>query len=192
MFTNALKFQREFRQGVFASDNTDHSKVSTITYLYKLLHLLPPEIKRLHIWSDGPTSQFKNRYIAAAMVLLEDLFPLKIVWNFFATSHGKGCVDGLGAVVKHRVRRMILAKKAIVNNATDFVSAFNAEATSIQVTEVSDSEITNVNYELELEFVFANAVNVPNITSFHQLQVKNGKVIGFVTSEEGYDSLQKN
>lgn len=98
-------------------------------------------------------------------------------------------LDGLGAVAKHRVRRMILSRNSIVNCATDFVAAFNEESSLIQVLEVTHSEITNINAELELDYVFDNAVNVPNITSYHQLQVRNGKVIGFVTSKEGYDSI---
>lgn len=119
--------------GVYASDNTDHSKWTVVAFLYKLFLKLPKTVKRLKIWSDGPSSQFKNQFIGAAILLFEKLFPVKITWNFFATSHGKGCVDGLGAATKHRVRRMVLARTAIVNCASDFVSAFNMENSSIDV-----------------------------------------------------------
>lgn len=179
MFTAALLLPKEFRRSVFVSDNTDHSKNTIIVYLYKILLQLPRDVKELYIWSDGPTAQFKNKYIAAAIVLFEELFPIKIVWNFFATSHGKGCVDGLGAVAKHRVKRMVLSRKAVVNCATDFVEAFNSEFSSVKVEEVSESEIATINSDLESDFVFSNAKKVPKITSFHRLQVENGELLGF-------------
>lgn len=112
------------------------------------------------------------------------------IWNFFATSHGKGAVDGIGAVVKNKVRRMILTREAIVNNAKEFVAAFKKEKSLIEVTEVTNDEISEIQNELELKFVFDTAEVVPQISNFHQLQVVNGKLIGFLTSEKGYKYLE--
>lgn len=176
---------------VFVSDNTDHSKKTIVAYLYKIFCKLPKNIKRLKIWSDGPSAQFKNKFIASILTLFEGLFPLRIVWNYFATSHGKGCVDGLGAVAKHRVRRMVLTRKAIVNSASDFVAAFNLENSCIEVSEVSNFEIDQINADLEIECVFADADPVNKISSFHQLQVENDKIMGFSTSKDGYDYINK-
>lgn len=191
MFTIALKyFQKKFFKA-FASDNTDHSKYSTVAYLYKILLQIPKEIKILKIWSDGPSSQFKNKYIGAVILLFESLFPIKIIWNYFATSHGKGAVDGVGAVVKNKVRRMVNSRKAIVNGANDFVSAYQTEESLIEVTLVTPQEIKDINAELELEYVFETAQALPNISNFHQLQVIDCKLVGFHTSDEGYQYLQK-
>lgn len=125
--------------------------------------------------------------MAALITLFEQKFQIKIYWNFFDTSHGKGCVDGIGAVVKNRVRRLINSRQAIVNCSSDFVDAFNSEDSVINVVHMSECEAKKICGELKLDDVFANAPAVPNIFSFHQLQVINGKVVGFRTSKEGYD-----
>lgn len=182
-------FQEKFFKA-FASGNTDHTKYATVAYLYKILLLIPKEIKLLKVWSDGPSSQFKNRFIGAIIVLFESLFPIKIIWNYFATSHGKGAVDGIGAVVKNKVKRMVNSRKAIVNDASDFVSAYKTENSLIEVTLVTPEEISDINAELELEYVFETAEALPNISNFHQLQVIDGKLLGFLTSDEGYKHFQ--
>lgn len=40
--------------------------------------------------------------------------------EFFATSHGKGAVDGVGAVVKRKVWQLVKAQNLILKNARDF------------------------------------------------------------------------
>lgn len=119
------------------------------------------------------------------MLLFESLFPIKIFWNYFATSHSKGCVDGLGAVVKYKVKRQVITRKAIVNCASDFVAAFNMEKSLINVIELTPSEITEINQYLELDYVFSSAKTLNNISRVHQLQVFDDAVKGFRTSKEG-------
>ena len=52
-----------------------------------------PSIKVLTVFSDGAGSQFKQRFLFSNLHYWEQ--DLKLTWNFFATSHGKGVVDGL-------------------------------------------------------------------------------------------------
>ncbi len=126
-FLVAQYIAKSFYPKIIASDNTDHSKNTIVAYLYTLLLRLPKTMKVVKIWSDGPVSQFKNKFVAAAIVLFEKLFPFKVVWNHFATAHGKTAVDGIGAVAKKKVRRLVLSRKVIVNNAKDFVTPFNTD-----------------------------------------------------------------
>ena len=55
-----------------------------------------PSIKVLNVFSDGAGSQFKQRFLFWNLHYWEQDHHLKLTWNFFATSHGKGVVDGLG------------------------------------------------------------------------------------------------
>ena len=57
----------------------------------------------LNIFSDGPSSKFKQKYLFSNLYLWEEEHDLKINWNFFATSHGKGIVDGVGGTVKREL-----------------------------------------------------------------------------------------
>lgn len=118
LFTTALHFNELFQSKVFVSDSLVHTKETIIPYIYKLLTELPKSLKTLKIWSDGPSSQFKNKFIAAMIPELEAEFGLKIYWNYFAKSHGKGCIDGIGATTKMIVRKHIRARDSIVNCAT--------------------------------------------------------------------------
>lgn len=53
--------------------------------------------------------------------LLED-FKLKMGTRvFFVTSHGKGCVDGIGGLVKRLVWNKVKIRKATIQSAEDFV-----------------------------------------------------------------------
>ena len=45
---------------------------------------------------------------------------LKITWNFFATSHGKGVVDGIGSTLKRTVWRHVKAIRAHMTNASEY------------------------------------------------------------------------
>jgi len=41
----------------------------------------------------------------------------ELEWNYFATSHGKGAVDGVGAVVKRKVWQIQKMRQATVEQA---------------------------------------------------------------------------
>lgn len=191
MFTSCLKYDEITVPQVICSDDTSHTKFQIAIYLFKVLSKLPSKTKVLKIWSDGPSSQFKNKFMAALIQLLETRFKVKVVWNFFATSHGKGSVDGLGAVVKNRVKRLVKSRRVIVNSSADFVNAFNLEHSLINVVNLNESEAKKIRTLLKLDSVFDSAKSVPNIFTAHQLQVdpKSKKVIGFCTSQEGYKSF---
>lgn len=49
---------------------------------------------------------------------------------------------------------------------------------------MSECEAKKIIYHLKLKGVFNNAPSVPNIFSFHHLQVIQDKVVSFCTSEE--------
>ncbi|XP_033100548.1 uncharacterized protein LOC117104010, partial [Anneissia japonica] len=72
LFTAALWYNGVLHSTVFASDNLTHSKDTIIAYIDKLMEMLPNNIRRLSIWSDGLASQFKNRFISSAIVSLEE------------------------------------------------------------------------------------------------------------------------
>lgn len=186
LFTSALYFNGQFHAKVLVSDCTIHTKDTIVTYLCKILDVLPPSLKILKIWSDGPSSQFKNKFIAALIPILENRYGLKIVWNYFATAHGKGCIDGIGATVKCVVRKHILARDCVVNNASDLVAAFKRTASRILVEEVGDKDFAAQNKALNVTKLFKEARDVRAIKSAHQIQFTDGKISIYTTSNDGY------
>ena len=114
LFTAAIWHSGTFRPCVIASDNLVHSKDTLLAYVDRLLDALPTAVKHVSVWSDGPSSQFKNRFVAATIEQLERRHEMKIVWNYFTTSHGKGPVDGIGGSVKRYVWSRVRNRKQCV------------------------------------------------------------------------------
>lgn len=187
-----MKCDEHILPKVISSDSTSHTKFEIACYLYKIVSKLPTTVKTLILWSDGPNNQFKNRFTAAIIKLLQDSLKVKIYWNFFAAAHGKGSVDGIGAVVKNRVKRLVKSRHSIVNCSQDFCQAFNSEESVVEVMHMSEVEGKKIRQNLMLDDVFAAAPAVPNVFNCHQMQIIDGKVKVFVTSEEGYNYFIKN
>ena len=47
------------------------------------------------------------------------------MWSFFATSDGKGAIDGMGGSIKRAVANRIKTRKSLVKSAIDFVHVLN-------------------------------------------------------------------
>lgn len=187
LFTSGFYYNENFEPKVFVSDNSSHTKETIVPYLWKLLSNMPSSLKILKIWSDGPSSQFKNKFMAALIPYFEERFQLKIIWNFFATAHGKGCVDGIGANVKSMVRKSIRARHIVVNNASDFVRACSMTQSKIAVEEMTNDAIIAINTDLKTEELFGRAKAIRHISDAHQLQMRGGKLVTFNTSKLGYN-----
>lgn len=78
------------------------------------------EIECVNVFSDDPSSLFKQRYSFFNLFSFETLYEIKLTCNFFASSHGKGVVDGIGRTVKRTVWHHVKAGKINVNTAQQF------------------------------------------------------------------------
>lgn len=60
-----------------------------------------PEITTLHVMSDGPVTQYRNRKNFYLTSTLPFLWGFKdITWNYSEKAHGKGAPGGVGAAAK--------------------------------------------------------------------------------------------
>ena len=138
---------------VIISDNLSHDKFAVTAFLKVILDEIKSsesfkEVQEVRVWTDGPSSQYKNRYIFYLLQQIRPLLePITLVWNFFATSHGKGPCDGLGGTVKRIVQRKIRTG-AEVRSAQDFCQAVNA---NIKVSEISSEETHQICSTLGIE-----------------------------------------
>jgi hypothetical protein len=131
---------------------------------------LPNEdCRQLHIFSDGPASQTKNRFVLAILPQLRSHFHLQLLtWSFFATSHGKGPVDGVGGMAKRMVWQAVLSRRVpAVKNAVEFVTTMQQCSTNIQAIlstpEAEESALALVNAHQ----TFTSAPKIPNISLDH-------------------------
>lgn len=121
------------------------------------------------MWTDGPSSQFKNRYIFSLIGELERELDLKIIWNYSATSHGKGPNDGLGGNVKRIVQRKVLKRQAVVSDAESFATAVMSATQQIQVTVQTQQNIDDRCSQLDLDTVWSTTPTVPGTINIHHV-----------------------
>ncbi len=87
MFTVAFWYCGTIHSQVIVSDNLVHTKETLIAYVDRLLDDLPENVKSVSIWSDGPSSQFKNQFVLASLSALEknhlyNTYHLELLRNF--------------------------------------------------------------------------------------------------------------
>ena len=84
---------------IIVSDCLEHEKHAVSAYTSKIIEVIQtefPAVNEIDIWSDGPSSQYKNKFVFVLVPKLEVYYGFKIKWHYLSTSHGKGPNDGLG------------------------------------------------------------------------------------------------
>lgn len=168
IFTVAL-YHREFFPKAVASDVEKHSKEVVLAFMDVIFEMLPPTVKRVDVWSDNATSQFKNQYIINSIDTFQERFNIKLVWNFYAPMHGKSVVDGIGGTLKRYVRDRIVAQDLQVKSAEDFVSV--AKTMSTDVILMSQQDIENRNSAIKLSAIIKNSKQIPDVKKNHSFEV---------------------
>lgn len=108
-----------------------------------------PGTETVHIFSDSPSSQFRNRWnLYLFKPLLRSYFPnLKhTTWNYSEPGHGKNPMDGIGGTFKRRADETVLHGRDITS-PKDFVEVF--KKSKINVIEVHEDRILAINGFLE-------------------------------------------
>jgi hypothetical protein len=121
------------------SDDLRHDKDEVLIFLESILHEIDAfgnQYDEIVIFSDGAASQFKNQYIVAAMKFISKKYQKVFRWEYFATSHGKGAVDGIGGQVKRVVWDSVRAKKTNVSTLDDFVTCLVSKQIKVKVSKI--------------------------------------------------------
>ena len=67
-------------------------------------------INKIKYFSDGASSQYKNKYNLLNLSFHFEDFGINAEWHFFATSHGKNACDGIGGSLKRLAARASLQR----------------------------------------------------------------------------------
>ena len=166
---------------VIVSDDLNHDKKSVAVFMDTVVNNLVrksfPQVRVVNIFSDGPSSQFKNKYMAGFYHTLQRK-GLKIKWHFFATSHGKGVVDGLGGTVKRMVWSAVSTRKVSdVQDAVSFAKTAAQFCKSINIQLCLKKDIDDYSSCLELDKCFEQATYIPGIRKIHCIEpAKRGQL----------------
>ena len=127
-----------------------------------------PNIKEVNCFSDGAASQFKQRFHFRNLIEIADEHKILLSWNFFATSHGKGVVDGIGGTVKRLVWSAILAGETC-RSADDFIQIAKSKTNKIVLVEITENAIQNS--KNTLENIFKTIKTIPETQKIHSVKV---------------------
>ncbi len=158
------------------SDDHTHEKKSVAVFMDRVLSIFVkeknPEVNEVHIFSDGPSSQFKNKYIVRLLQTFQKNLGGRILWHYFATSHGKGAVDGVGGTVKRTVWSAVSTRKVqSVTSAKSFADVAQQFCQSTGITLITKEAVEKGSKRLNLEKVFNHAETVPGISKFHCMEI---------------------
>lgn len=98
------------------------------------------QIDTVHIYSDGPTSQYRNRRNVTLWIqtLINDFQQVtKSTWTFSEPGHGKGPMDGVGGSLKRTADRHVLMGND-VRTASEFADLFKNAAIDVKVIPEED------------------------------------------------------
>jgi hypothetical protein len=90
-----------------------------------------------------------------------------LFWHFFATSHGKGVVDGVGGIIKRLVYMAILSGHKC-KSAADFIRIGQSKTTAIELVEIKQHQIDHS--KMQLENIFQSVKSVPETKKIHSIK----------------------
>lgn len=144
LFTAAVTSKHFYQSYAIVSDETDHGKHTVWTFRKTLLDNLKkklPNIKKIVDFTDGCAQQFKNGSTLSCLAFAAEDFGVSAEHHFMATSHGKGPHDGIGAIIKRRVKQEVLSKNTKVSNAKEFCEVARRVSDKIETLLVTKDEI---------------------------------------------------
>lgn len=129
-----------------------------LEYLKKLY----PHLSTLSIWSDGPTTQYRNKFnFLLFNHLTRPLFKYAN-WNMFEAGHGKGAADAVGGVIK----RMADDKVKMGHDIQDECTLFKTlkDLTKIKMFYVKEATIKSIS-----QIIPNNVQPVAGTMQLHQI-----------------------
>ncbi|CAL4130964.1 unnamed protein product [Meganyctiphanes norvegica] len=158
------------------TDSKDKGKNSVFTFINKIIDQLPNfnSNEKLIIYTDGPSSEFKNKFCVKIVSNLSKKLKINVQWNYFATSHGKGVVDGIGGSAKALVRSKVKSMSddsVIIQNSTDFFQTVKILMPNVNVLHVSNTEIAHFVNEKK---PWNHINDIQGIRSVHCVSCKDG------------------
>lgn len=125
------------------SPNNEHSPFSIWAHLYPVINYFKysyPDIDTIHMFSDGPTTQYRQKINFALFSKYTKYFGFNHAsWSFFEASHGKNAADGIGGVLKRLLDRYV----AYGADISDANAAFKLlqDKSSITLYYITDHDI---------------------------------------------------
>uniref|UniRef100_A0A8D8Z5S4 Uncharacterized protein n=1 Tax=Cacopsylla melanoneura TaxID=428564 RepID=A0A8D8Z5S4_9HEMI len=177
------------------SKNLKHGPPQILAHLEPVFNFINkeiPNLKEIHFWSDGPSSQYKNKYMFYTFGnLIQDYFPSLSfsTWNYFESGHGKGLPDGIGGTVKRTADRLV-AQGNDLSSFEVLVQHLNKSLRQISICVIDESAIDAVEKKVNRERAigFKGTLKVRQISHIHST---HGPVTLIMKSLSCFQCVQK-
>lgn len=160
------------------SDDLKHSKNSVWVFMKAIISemkKIAPSVDHIILFSDNCAGQFKSRYTVSSVCFSEADFGVSMQWNFFASGHGKGAVDGVGGSIKRSVWREVQGRRSYVYSPYDFFKLADEKCKGIHLLYVPQSEVDSYKNHLDQRWLILKEIT--GINSMHHFQAYDNKNI---------------
>lgn len=135
--------------------------------VFKLIKKRSPQVEVLHFFSDGPTTQYRQKQNFYLFNNHLYYFGFKrATWSFFEAGHGKGAADGVGAALKRKADNLVAYGKDILDANQFFESV--KESTNIKVFLIEEHDIDFIE-----QLIPADLPALKGTMKIHQLATLN-------------------
>lgn len=166
LHTGVIFFKERSQSFVTISDNICHEPHAIWAHLLPVIKFAKEncQIKTIHFFSDGPSSQYRQKKNFLLLSLFTEKLNLKSsTWSFSESGHGKSVADGIGGAVKRKLDGLVTYGKDI----TSGLEAYNnlkSTLKSIKCFYVSDDDVKHFKKLLTQEIK-----PVPGTMQIHQV-----------------------
>lgn len=171
IFTCVAWFAGASQSLAVISDKLTHNKHDVYIFVINLIIEIKKKFgnfSKVFIFSDGSCAQFKNKYILTSLAdILKEIGCQSIEWNFFASSHGKGAVDGVGAVIKRKVWQITKSKNVVLPDALAFYQCAENNIKGIKIYFMPSAQIESLSIYYKLDEKWKDVQSIPGISQMH-------------------------
>lgn len=161
----------KFTSFIAIAESTKHNHVAVRLFLVNCVDFLKTklaELEKIHFFSDGSGSQYKNKMTAFNLCQMEKDFCLKAEWNFFATCHGKGPCDALGGVLKRNAARASLQGHLITTAQELYNWAISKPDSKVHYQFFSEKDYNVM--ERKIKTRYTQVKQIPGTQSYHSFK----------------------
>ena len=163
-----LNNKKETRSMSVISNHLSHKTNAVHAFMkpiFENLIKLNPSLKKVYMYSDNATAQYKNCYNMGMLLNFKKLYNLDVEWHFSAPCHGKGAVDGIGATIKQNARRASIRNIVSIKNAEELHNWAVTSMPNVTTFYVTSESIKKG--ESDFERMIENVKKILGIRKYH-------------------------
>lgn len=167
LHTGVIFFNKYCQSFVTMSDDNCHEPHAIWAHILPIIKLakeMNPNLRVVHYFSDGPSSQYRQKKNFFLLNFFTEKLKLSYsTWSFSEAGHGKSLADGIGGTVKRQLDRRVFYGEDVLN-ANDAHRILQRTMTTVKSFIISPDDIKNMK-KLVPEGIRA----VPGTMKLHQI-----------------------